>query len=60
MPLLLDICPRIWYNTAMQTDMEGLWRTVTAGETGEKFAAFYAMLTEANSRFNLTRITGEE
>ena len=60
MPLLLDICPRIWYNTAMQTDMEGLWRTVTAGETGEKFAAFYAMLTKANAQFNLTRITGEE
>ena len=60
MPLLLDICPQIWYNTAMQTDMEGLWRTVTAGETGEKFAAFYAMLTKANAQFNLTRITGEE
>ena len=44
----------------MQTDMEGLWRTVTAGETGEKFAAFYAMLTKANAQFNLTRITGEE
>ena len=60
MPLLLDICPQIWYNTAMQTDIEGLWRTVTAGETGEKFAAFYAMLTKANAQFNLTRITGEE
>ena len=47
---------RIWYNTGMQNYRQ----LVCEGETGEKFAAFYALLTEYNEKFNLTRITGEE
>ena len=40
--------------------MNEYMRAVTEGETGEKFAAFYALLTEYNAKFNLTRIVGEE
>ena len=46
----------ICYNESMQSD----WQLVTEGETGEKFAAFYALLTEYNAKFNLTRIVGEQ
>mgnify|MGYP001853676420 FL=1 len=33
---------------------------IRGGETGEKFSAFYALLSEYNQKFNLTRITGRE
>lgn len=46
----------LWYNSCM-TD---ILRAITEGETGEKFAAFYALLTEYNEKVNLTRIVGEE
>ena len=44
----------LWYNSCM-TD---ILRAITEGETGEKFAAFYALLTEYNEKVNLTRIVG--
>lgn len=40
--------------------MQNYRQLVCEGETGEKFAAFYALLTEYNAKFNLTRITDEE
>ena len=40
--------------------MTDILRAITEGETGEKFAAFYALLTEYNEKVNLTRIVGEE
>lgn len=33
---------------------------IKSGEESKKFAAFYALLSEYNEKFNLTRITGEE
>lgn len=33
---------------------------IRGGETGEKFSAFFALLSEYNQKFNLTRITGRE
>lgn len=46
----------LWYNGSM----DAIMRAVCEGETGEKFAAFYALLTEYNEKFNLTRIVGED
>lgn len=33
---------------------------IRGGETGKKFSAFYALLSEYNQKINLTRITGRE
>ena len=33
---------------------------IRSGETGEKFAAFFALLSEYNRKINLSRITGRE
>ena len=35
-------------------------RLIREGETGEKFSAFYALLSEYNQKVNLTRIVGRE
>ncbi len=46
----------LWYNGGMKD----ILCAITEGETGEKFAAFYALLSEYNEKVNLTRIVGEE
>ena len=46
----------VWYNGGM----DGKDALLYEGATGEKFAAFYEMLAEANQKFNLTAITGRE
>ena len=38
-------------------DAEQAWERIKRGETGEKFAAFYDLLSFYNKKFNLTRIT---
>lgn len=52
------LCKKMWYNGGM--DAEEAKRKLTEGETGEKFALFYELLTFYNEKFNLTRITGRE
>lgn len=47
---------KIWYTVGMIDAQEA----IRSGETGEKFALFYAMLTAYNEKFNLTRITDRE
>ena len=41
-------------------DAEQAWERIKRGETGEKFAAFYDLLSFYNKKFNLTRITDRE
>ena len=41
-------------------DLSVYEQRIGTGETGEKFSAFYALLSEWNKKFNLTRITEEE
>lgn len=40
--------------------MKDYFAGIGGGQTGEKFSAFYALLSEYNQKFNLTRITGRE
>ena len=40
--------------------MQDYRKLIREGETGEKFKAFYCLLTEYNEKVNLTRITDEE
>ena len=46
----------VWYTRSMQE----LQTLLYEGETGKKFAEFYAMLCAANEKFNLTAITERE
>lgn len=41
-------------------DTEKYTACIAEGETGQKFAAFYALLCKWNEKFNLTRITEEK
>ena len=41
-------------------DAEQAWERIKRGETGDKFAAFYDLLSFYNKKFNLTRITDRE
>lgn len=52
----MDFYSGICYNTDMTDYLAG----IRGGETGEKFSAFYALLSEYNQKVNLTRITGRE
>lgn len=52
----MDFYSGICYNTDMTDYLAG----ICGGETGEKFSAFYALLSEYNQKVNLTRITGRE
>ena len=52
----VDFCRRICYNTGMTDYFAG----IRGGGTGDKFSAFYALLSEYNQKINLTRITGRE
>ena len=40
--------------------MQNYLDAIGKGETGEKFALFYRMLSACNEKFNITRIVGEE
>lgn len=53
---IIAFCGILGYMEELQTYL----RLIKEGEKGEKFRAFYALLTEYNEKVNLTRIVSEE